>query len=253
MSFRFLGEPFWSRFMGHPLGAAPAAGGTYKDKVLALGPFAYWPLWETSGAIAYDIGPESYNGAYTGVTLGQTGIGDGRTAPFFDGANDYVNLHSVALATAWPWENFTMSIWLKVNSAAVWTDGIRRYAFYVQTNGTNFAYIAKADAANTLWVYCNGNGTLKGWAIAYSNADWFNVTLTVDVNAGVNGEQNVYINGASGAATLTALGTGVGAPLIMLLGANTTTPTFPWHGWQAHAFLVNRAITPAEATIIGSL
>ena len=49
----------------------------YSEKVLALSPIAYWPLWEAAGAVAEDISGNGFDGAYTGVTLGQTGIGDG--------------------------------------------------------------------------------------------------------------------------------------------------------------------------------
>ncbi|MFV1969356.1 MAG: hypothetical protein ACC628_28375, partial [Pirellulaceae bacterium] len=56
-------------------------------------------MWEASGSISDDLSPQGNDGAYTGVTLGQPGIGDGRTCPLFDGANDYNNIYSAALNT----------------------------------------------------------------------------------------------------------------------------------------------------------
>jgi hypothetical protein len=65
-------------------------GQRYARKMLAVAPnnlIGYWPMWELAGNIAYDRGPEGNNGAYSGVTLGQPGIGDGRSCPYFDGTN----------------------------------------------------------------------------------------------------------------------------------------------------------------------
>ncbi len=50
----------------------------YFRKVLSHRPIAYWPLWEASGSVAFDLAGNALHGAYTGVTLGQVGVGDGR-------------------------------------------------------------------------------------------------------------------------------------------------------------------------------
>ena len=64
--------------------ASYAGGATYYKKVLATEPanlLAYWPLNEGSGSVADNLeGTAARDGAYTGVTLGQAGIGDGWTA-----------------------------------------------------------------------------------------------------------------------------------------------------------------------------
>jgi hypothetical protein len=58
-------------------------------------------MTEPAGAISIDQSNNGRNGAYTGVTLGATGIGDGRTSATFDGATSYNNIYSAALNTAW--------------------------------------------------------------------------------------------------------------------------------------------------------
>src|SRR3972149_4677456 len=73
---------------------------TYAEKVLATEPsnlLAYFICGEASGTVMQEE-KNNYDGAYTGVTLGQTGIGDGNTCPLFDGANDYGNLYTAGLA-----------------------------------------------------------------------------------------------------------------------------------------------------------
>ncbi|GAI14148.1 unnamed protein product, partial [marine sediment metagenome] len=79
------------------------AGGVlaYDDKVLGMDPIAYWPLSETSGLVANCLVNPAQNGVYTGVTLGQPGIGDGNTAPYFDGTNDYVDVLTAAFIAAY--------------------------------------------------------------------------------------------------------------------------------------------------------
>lgn len=75
------------------------AGGTYAQRVLALGPSAYWPLWETPGApVAEDVTGHGFHAPYFGVALGEPGIGDGRTAARFDGAGSRVEIWSAGLS-----------------------------------------------------------------------------------------------------------------------------------------------------------
>lgn len=57
---------------------------TYRSKVMALNPVAYWPLWDIKGDIARDISGNGLAGTYYGVTLCQPGIGDGSCSALFD-------------------------------------------------------------------------------------------------------------------------------------------------------------------------
>lgn len=56
---------------------------------------AHWPLDELSGTTAYDKTGRN-DGAITGTTLGQAGIGDGLTSQYFDGTNDYIDISAIA-------------------------------------------------------------------------------------------------------------------------------------------------------------
>ena len=58
---------------------------SYIDKVLSYSPIAYWPVNEAGGNDMFDQSGNGYDGTYTGVTLGQTGIGDGETIGGFNG------------------------------------------------------------------------------------------------------------------------------------------------------------------------
>jgi hypothetical protein len=69
----------------------------YATKVLSMRPIAYWPLWEAGGAVANDLSGNGYHGAYTQATLGQMGIGDGRTGITLPGAGSWVDLWDAQL------------------------------------------------------------------------------------------------------------------------------------------------------------
>ena len=64
----------------------------YREDTIALGPFAYWYLDETSGTAA-DDSINNMEGTYNGSpTLGNTGAGSTTgTSVFFDGTDDYVS------------------------------------------------------------------------------------------------------------------------------------------------------------------
>jgi len=69
-------------------GAGPSAPGGlsfYANKVAGYNPapIAYWILGEAAGAAAACQINAAQDGAYTAVTLGQAGIGDGSTAALF--------------------------------------------------------------------------------------------------------------------------------------------------------------------------
>ena len=85
----------------------------YAAMVVAEGPLAYWPLNETSGAVAYDI-VGGFNGTYEGdAVLGQSGIpligfGSHNYSAQFDGQSAYVdvsggpfNIIGAITTTAW--------------------------------------------------------------------------------------------------------------------------------------------------------
>ena len=57
---------------------------------------AHWPLNERSGTVAYDLSGNGNDGAITGATLGQAGIGDGLTSQGFDGATSFIDISAIA-------------------------------------------------------------------------------------------------------------------------------------------------------------
>ena len=69
---------------------------TYREKVLSYSPIAYWMQAEAAGNDSLCQVDSNQDGTYTGVTLGQPGIGDGNTCPSFDGVNDYNDIYTTS-------------------------------------------------------------------------------------------------------------------------------------------------------------
>jgi hypothetical protein len=122
----------------------------YTNKILAMGPVEFWPMAESSGLVSLDESGNGRNGAYTGVVLGQSGPGDGRTAAFFDGSTSYNNVFSAGTSAAFNGQQGSFMIWGKVNSPSVWTDGITRRMILFQVDASNRVGIFKPVANNEI-------------------------------------------------------------------------------------------------------
>jgi RHS repeat-associated protein len=91
-----------------PASNTPAA---YRNAVLSDGPYAYLPLDESSGNIAYDATGNLNNGEYRGgVVIGGGGpFGGTSTAAAFSGTGQYVYLGSALVPTTGDW---TVEAWV---------------------------------------------------------------------------------------------------------------------------------------------
>jgi len=92
----------------------------YQSAVLANGPIHYYPLQETSGTAATDLGSQAANGAYTGgFTLGQsTGeptLGFSHCVHFNGQPGTYVNLGNFSFT---PGQSLTLEAWVNLDTTA---------------------------------------------------------------------------------------------------------------------------------------
>ena len=249
---RRLGQPDYRRLGlgGPPWGLGPLSL-KYARKVLSVeraSLISDLPLWEQAGSVARDFTGNGRNGASVGVTLGEPGIGDGRTSYGFDGANDYVNWYSAGLAAAFNGAEGTLGpMWFKMPAAA-WTDGLVR-ASNIGADGTNYVRLQKA-AANGTVAFIYSAGTIQSRTKSgLSTTDWFSMTITWKKS---DDEVKPYWNGVQEGATLNGLGIWAGAPAATrcVIGAALTTPTFPFLGNIQHVPLRNKALTPAQVAYL---
>lgn len=213
------------------MGAVP----TYDKKVLGYNPDAYWPLWEASGGVAQCLVNSAQNGAYTGVTLGDTTTPWGDPAPFFDGVNDFVDIYSATFDGVFDGADGSLMIWNKVYNAGVWTDGQTHNILRFEVDGSNTIYPQYSNAANTMNVpYKAGVATVWVTHAPISSVDWLHWGFTWSASSD---EVKLYLNGIQVGGTQNGLGVWSGGPLMntrTVIGAATTDPVLQFYGWEAH-------------------
>lgn len=227
-----------------PVVAAPVVP-TYTEKVEGYNPIAYWVLGEAAGATAVDqINSPAQDGAYTGVTLGQPGIGDGNTCPLFDGLNDYVDCFTATLAGVFDGTEGTLAIWAKVFNVGVWTDSAWRYTCSPFTNASNLAFIARAGVNNEMRYRYRPNGINEQVNQAGLTSVVFNHYAITWTDTG--DEMRAFFNGIQQGPTQTGLNTWAGAITRFVIGAFTTVPGSPWYGWLAHCAVWDTPLTQPQ-------
>src|SRR3990172_8181451 len=125
----------------------PGLGISYEKKIKNLfgnSIIGYWVGDESGGAVAIDESGLGFNGAYTGVTLGQPGIGDGLTCPLYDGANDFMQPPAGFRNAFTPLE-FSILLWYWPVSVAPWTDGTIDYCIRIGVDANNSVNIFKSS------------------------------------------------------------------------------------------------------------
>jgi len=235
----------WRGNIGLRRHAFAALSSGYSSKVLGYSPIAYWPLWETSGPTAQCLVNAAQNGTYAGVTLADTAGPDGNLCPFFDGANDYVNIYTAPFDTAFNGAEGTVALWVKVFNVGVWTDGSQRRGIYLAVDANNYISIFRSTVNNELAWFYKAGGTFEVNTVSTSDTAWMHVAITWSKTAD---EVRYYRNGASAGSTDTGLGVWAGNfnPSWATIGAGSTGPIHPWYGWLAHCAVWDSALTPTQ-------
>jgi hypothetical protein len=231
---------------------SPDAGDVIAQRILSTAPsnlLAYWPLSEASGTTITDESGNGRTGTYSGVTLGQPGVGDGRSCPYFDGANDSGNVYSAGLASAWSWTAFSVALWVRLNSEDVWTDGSTRKWFSVFTSGNpDFLMLRRTFLDNkvNVWLRMNGNDYSADVGVgAQLGGDWFHVGFS----SAVGGNAYRYINGVEATHT-----TGVAAPNgAAMTSMSISEPAETHHGRLAHVAIWNVQLSAAQMATLAAL
>lgn len=238
-------------------GGAPqgVSGSTYSEKVNGIAPanlIGWWKMAEPSGSVSTDSSSQANNGAYTAVTLGQTGIGDGLTAASFDGSTSFNNIYSAALNTDFNGQLFTVAGWAKVSAAGVWTDATARTLLRLRVDANNDLNIARTTTDDTLRAIYVAGGTSKNVSTTLSPTAWFHWAVTVSLAGDV---LKFYINGAQVGSTQTGLGTWAGAltSTVCVIGAVSTVPGSVWSGLSAHVLLYNTVLSDAQVLALATV
>lgn len=256
--FEILKPGFLGPMIGMPL-YGYSGGQTYAEKVLATQPanlIGYWPLAEDSGTNADNAeGTAARDGTFArNVTaMGtSTGIGDGNTAPDFDGVNDYCDIYSASLAGAFNGAEGTAAAWVKVSGAGVWTDAASRLFIQLTSSGTNTITLKKDNSNNRLELNYGAGGVFENNQMdGILTTGWMYIAMTWSAT---DDAVKYYYNGAPEGATDTILGVWAGALAAdkVAIGVAGTAPpgATPWDGNIAHVAIWT---TPLSATQIADL
>ncbi len=209
----------------------------YFQKVLGLDRdnlIGYWPMGEASGGVAFDFSPEGNDGAYTGVTLGQPGIGDGKTCPLFDGSNDFNDIYSAGFNADFNGAEGTVFMWLKI-ATAEWENGVFGYVTGLAVDVNNSIRIRKSSVNNRFDCDYIAGGTIKQVQlfVASPPTDWFSVAMTWSAAAD---KMIAYQDGVKVGTIQTDLGTwaGVLSSTLSTIGSQTTSADNALAGNIAH-------------------
>ena len=201
----------------------------------------YLTLGDLTGAVAVDESGNGLNGAYTAVTLGQTGIGDGYKSAYFDGVSSTVNLYSAGLDAPFDPEEGGIIIWSKIPQAA-WDDNTSHEIVHLGYNGNNYINMVKNSTNRITMTYDAGATVSQRIMTSVADTGWVCLGITWSKS---NDRVNTYRKGVQAGATLTSLGTWSGALAATqcFLGR---TDTWKMLGYEAHYMLINREVTAEE-------
>ena len=199
---------------------------------------AYYPMNESSGSVAYDYSGNGRNGTYANVTLGQLGIGDGKTSVAFNGTNSYLDIFSTSLRDAFNTDEGTAFLWIKPSAATFWTTSAITIMM-LMADGNNRVMLRSSDFAHT------AGGIYKANAPLAYTTNW---VLAVCTWSKSNNRTRGYINAGQFRTDVTELGTWSGALNVSytVIGAADKVGGYVFTGNIAHAGILNREATPAE-------
>ena len=186
-----------------PTGSADKLTFDQKGRVLATCPthlLGYWTLGNTRGACVFsETDPlRVASGSYTGVTVGATGIGDGRTATCallsVGGVNHVDLLTSATCKWASSPMDGTVSLWLKGDSASAWTTASNLWMFALRTEDGNQTIQFRKPSVEIAEIRSSVNHltsvTLQTFPTA--NTDWYHFALAW---SSVTRAASAYLNG----------------------------------------------------------
>ncbi len=153
-------------------------------------------LWcpGANGGIAYfdDVSvtcAEPLDAIYStlGTTLGQSGIGDGKTSVAVTGGDSGIRLGSKAFNSLWNGNVGSSIAWAKVDGAARWLDATSwRYTFHVKSRPLETVYIAYGKSSTDHQLWWRRRCAVGAYDITYTfspngTLDWFCQGMTWDM------------------------------------------------------------------------
>jgi hypothetical protein len=223
--------------------ATPAAI-TYRQKVVntAAGLIAYYPLDEVSGTTANDRSGNARHGTFqNGVALNTRTFVDGTPAVAFDGSNDYVEIFSSSLASAFNGNQGSLMIWIQPDSL---TDGSFRRALTIEVSSTYRLGVLKPTTNNRIDAL-----RLPGVYLSTGNpsTNWRQVTITWDTSSNVT---RIYWEGSL--AEVFDAQAWIGTIANARIGSLGSSVSNVWDGSIAHVAIWNQVLTAGQVASLAN-
>jgi len=204
---------------------------------------AYWPLYESSGTVANDVGVNDLNATYIGLTLANKLGVTGKPVPLFPGTGTAdINAYSAGLASAFSGAEGSFIFWGQFATGAL-TDAAIRKLIYFRVDGSNYIYIDKHSADYSLRYYYVAGGTAEGLGSIFKSYEPFCIAISWSKS---NDRFRVYVNGCLQVSS-TGLGTFAGSLSNLYTRIGSFTGSAEQHsGWMNDVVLLNKEITDAE-------
>jgi len=218
---------------------------TYQAAVLADKPIHYYPLNDTSGTVAADLGSQPVPGTYMGgITLnqptGEPSLGFSTCALFDGNTGTFVNIGTWDPST----NGFTAEVWVNLDTTA---SSSSYYDVLGRVNGSTTGawvldYVPGYEAQFTAW----NSSAAQAPAITPFPArpgQWHYLAGVFDGAAGIN---TVYVDGVQGPRVTSVgfAGLGSGGQPDMIGASRGGTTAFP--GLIAQAAVYNTPLSPAQ-------
>jgi hypothetical protein len=212
------------------------------NSLFRLNLIGLWPLHETSGATAYDIGPNAFNGTYANISLANLANHLGVLAPLFNGTTSAVTLPDIS--SKFSTEEGAISLWACCG-ADLFDDVTNPHSFvYLKTDANNYISMQYDNLLQKpLFKYVNA-GVTQNIQIPYNTElFWTNFIFTWSkagnfIKGYINGH---LVNTDACNGNLTA------APANRYIGSYGGY--WGWKGQLSDVLMINRAITASEANI----
>jgi len=211
----------------------------YFQKVMGLGPIAYWPLWDASGTVVTDI-MATHNGTYgTPVSLASASSPVNKLCPTWSGSSGGITGPS-SINSAFSGAEGAVMLWLNPTVAS-YTDSANHRFIRIIVDGSNHITQIFGATNNFISNTCLFGGTSHSIVGAYFVRNtWFHSLVTWSAS---QSKFRWYVNSGEIRADDTTLGTWTGTPTIKF----GTSDSFYFLGNMSDIAIFDRYVTFTEA------
>jgi hypothetical protein len=218
----------------------------YSSKIATLtGLKIHYPFSDATGNIVNDTSVHSYNGVYkNSPDLTKFGVGDGLTAAYFDGINDFVLIDNQPFCNDFDPREGTINLLVKFDES-IMQDDLSHYLIYFKgVVSGNSIYLLKSSDGSLIFQY-SANGVVRSVSSGNLTTDWLSITISFSYT-----QNQIRLNVAGKDVGVFAGEVGEFQGILhhdkMFIGSTTGGGTSLFKGMLAHFSLSNQFLSLEE-------